>query len=103
MDFRVEFDLTARIELFATRDWIAERAPAGAEKWFQGLLARIETLNRFPRRCPIAPEARKFGDEVRVLTYGKKTANVHRILFVIEGDLIRILSIRHASRGIEPL
>jgi plasmid stabilization system protein ParE len=103
MDLRIEFDLTARIELFATRDWIADRSPAGAEKWFQGLLARIETLKRFPRRCPIAPEARKYGDEVRVLTYGKKSGSVHRILYVIEGDLIRILSIRNASRGIEPL
>jgi plasmid stabilization system protein ParE len=103
MEFRFEIDPVARIEIIATRNWIADRSPDHAEEWLQGLVKRIETLKRFPRRCPIAPEGRKIGSKVRVLTYGKSKQGVQRILFVIEGDLIRILSIRHSARGFEPL
>ena len=44
--------------------------PAFAEEWYQQLFKQIETLTRHPTRCPVAPESRKFAEEIRELVSG---------------------------------
>ncbi|HBE21692.1 MAG TPA: hypothetical protein DEG17_09090 [Cyanobacteria bacterium UBA11149] len=63
----------------------------------------IASLQQFPSRCSVAPEAATIGREIRQLWVGKK--RTYRILFVVQGDTIAILHIRHcrqASLGNEP-
>jgi hypothetical protein len=57
------------------------------------LLDKIYTLENLPTRCPIAPENDAFDVEVRQLLFGK-----YRILFWIDGRIVRVLHIRHGAR-----
>jgi plasmid stabilization system protein ParE len=71
--------------------------PAQAERWYQGLFARIETLTNQPLRCPVIAESCKFPEELRELRYGKRK-NKHRIIFTIRGSDVVILHVRHGAR-----
>ncbi len=51
----------------------------------------------FPHRCPLAPENSGSPIPIRQLLYGRKP-HVYRILFMIEGDTVQVLHIRHGRR-----
>ena len=92
-----------RIEPLADSDleeaylWAQRHAPFTAARWLQRLHAAVQSLSRRPERCALAPEHKRFKFEIRQLLFGKKP-NVFRILFLIEGDEVRVLRIRRASR-----
>jgi toxin ParE1/3/4 len=98
MAYRVELTLRAERDL----DYLYERISAddspAAARWFNGLEEVIDTLERFPRRCPIAPESRRSKRRLRHLLYGAKR-DVYRVIFEIEESrkTVRILTIRHAA------
>ncbi len=100
MTYRVEILPRASRELLDAARWIERnfRSSAAAHRWVRGLRARIATLQTLPHRCPLADEGDAFGEEVRELLYGKRRG-VYRILFAIRGDVVSVLTIRHASRG----
>jgi len=103
--YRIEITARARDDADAASAWMAENvSPAFAEKWYQELFERIETLTRHPARCPVAAESRNFPEEIRELTYGKRRHKYHyRILFTAREDTVVILYIYHGSRkGLEP-
>lgn len=77
--------------------WIFEHAPENATKWFNGLEAAIQTLESFPRRCPLAEESQAFALEIRQLIYGKRVG-AYRILFTIVEDSVHVLHVRHGRR-----
>ena len=58
---------------------------------------RDETLKSSPKRCPVDPDSDAFGEEVRVLLFGKRHGK-HRILFTIRGDIVRVLTVRHSAQ-----
>ena len=60
--------------------WIKAEAPQSADHWFDGLMAKLETLKEFPERCGLAEENEYFEDEIRQLLYGRR-GGVYRILF----------------------
>jgi plasmid stabilization system protein ParE len=62
--------------------------------WFDGLFGVIDSLMVMPARCAVAPESAIVGREVRCLLYRK----YYRVLFAIEGEVVRIYHIRHASQ-----
>lgn len=99
MEYRFKFEPRAVEDALAIRHWIDERFPDRADAWYRGLLDEIETLKTLPRRCPRAPESGELGIEVRELLYGNRRRGVHRVLFTIDGDVVRILAIEHSSRG----
>lgn len=53
-----------------------------ARKWFEAIIAAIETLKEMPGRCPPAPEAEDLGDDVRLLLHGRKN-RAYKIYFKI--------------------
>ena len=63
-----------------------------AVEWREGLLKAAQTLERFPRRCPLAPESGA-ELEIRQLVYG-----TYRVLFTIAKDTVYVLHIRHGAR-----
>ncbi len=101
LHFKIEHD--ARIEILGHFHRIAEQSPHRAAKWYHGLLAKIETLEKLPLRCPVASESESTIRPVRELLYGKKKQAVYRILFEIDDGLIRVLSVRHRAQGFYPL
>src|SRR4051794_26897105 len=97
MKFRAHFTETASADAEAAYDWIAERAPRAAVKWFNGLVDVVESLEAFPARCGIAREAQKAGEMIRQLLYGRRP-HVYRILFIIRRQDVYVLHVRHAAR-----
>ena len=50
-----------------------------------------------PSRCPLAPEAPFFKEEIRQLLYGRGRG-VHRILFTIKDNSVVVLHVRYGAR-----
>ena len=75
--------------------YIDERAPISAERWLRKLYRRIDTLERMPRRCALAPESDYFGEELRQLIFES-----HRIVFRIEdaAGIVRVLFVVHGKQ-----
>ena len=76
---------------------MSEHAGETGIRWFLALEDAIASLAAFPERCPLAPETGRFPFAVRQLLYGRKP-HAYRILFTIEGDVVKILHIRHGRR-----
>jgi plasmid stabilization system protein ParE len=97
MAFRVQIATRARADIEQALEWLIPIAPISAQRWHNSLLARIQTLDVHPDRCPLAAEAETLGIELRELLHGKRTG-VFRILFVIENDSVNVLHVRRHSR-----
>jgi plasmid stabilization system protein ParE len=96
---RVVFSRLAEEQLVEIVAWMAHESVATALRWQVRFEAAVGSLATFPRRCPLAPESAALvaagvatGD-VRQLVHGS-----HRILFTVEGRVVRILHVRHAAR-----
>jgi plasmid stabilization system protein ParE len=70
---------------------------ASAERWRDGLLRRLRDLAEDPHMWPMADEAAEAGIEVREFLY-RRYRYVYRLLYRIEGNVIRILRIRSAAQ-----
>jgi len=95
MTFRIQTAAQAEADVAEIHDWIdlVQARPLEAARWLADFVRAAESLRQFPERCPLAPESRYLDAEVRQLLFHR-----HRILFVIEGHVIRLLRVRHASR-----
>jgi plasmid stabilization system protein ParE len=104
MAYRVDISLPALSDAENAYLRIKEESPEKAVQWYKGLLEAVYSLENFPNRCPIAPEARAFVIEIRQLLYGKRKRQ-YRILFGISvdeqtgEDLVLIYRIRHSVQN----
>ncbi len=73
------------------------RSSTVAMRWLRGIRSKINTLKTTPHRCPIDPDSAVYGQEVRVLLYGKRHG-VYRVLFTIRGDAVLVLTVRHSAQ-----
>src|SRR5689334_22188779 len=90
---RAERDIrTATLEILAR-----SKSSRTALRRASGIRARIATLKTTPQRCAVDPDSEAYGEEVRVLLYGKRSG-VHRVLFTIRGDTVYVLTVRHSAR-----
>ena len=78
--------------------WIATQSPAAAVQWFNGLSGARDSLQQFPRRCPVVQELSAPDLEIRKLLYGKRR-NRYQILFTIREDAVHVLHVRHGARA----
>ena len=99
MAYRVELTKNAETELEALYLWVVDRAPTQGAAWFNGLEQAILSLDRFPKRCRIAPESFDSGQPVHVLNYGR-SPQVYRVFFTIDEStkVVRVLHIRRGTR-----
>lgn len=97
MDFNVEITDIALAEAEEVCIWIRQHSNASDSEWFDGLMEAINSLEKSPQRCSLAPENDAFDEEIRQLLYGKRR-NTYRIIFTVSGQTVYILHIRHASR-----
>jgi plasmid stabilization system protein ParE len=93
MSFKVVVENEAKEDLKDAARWIAQYSPDKATLWYFDATEAIESLEKFPARCPMAPESKKFGAEIRHLIFGK-----HRILFLIEDETVYVLRVRHQAQ-----
>jgi mRNA-degrading endonuclease RelE of RelBE toxin-antitoxin system len=98
MAYRVELTLRAERDLGYLSDRISVGESIDATRWFKGLERAIYTLERFPRRCSLAPERRKAKRRLRHLLYGAKP-DVYRVIFEIDEPrkVVRVVTIRYGA------
>jgi plasmid stabilization system protein ParE len=97
VSFAVVIGRTAREEIADAVYWIFQRSPDAAMKWLDGMEQTIAGLAEFPTRCPLAPESDVTGSEIRQQLYGRRQ-HKYRILFVIRGQTVHVLHVRHGAR-----
>ncbi len=99
MDYEVILSRQAERELNEAADWIAAQSASSAiaEKWFNGFVDTLMSLERMPQRCGLARENRRFPCELRQILYGRK--RTYRALFTIRENRVVILCIRHSAQA----
>jgi len=98
MAYRVELTLRAQRDLNYLYQRISADDSAEAAGWFDGLEAAIHTLERSPRRCPVAAESARSKRRLRHLLVGAKR-DVYRVIYEIDESrkMVYVLTIRHAA------
>ena len=91
--YRVRITAAAQRDVKSIHDYIAESAPRTADKWIGELDRQIQTLEQFPTRCAVIPEATELGREYRHLIYGR-----YRTIFRVEGRVVWIARVIHAAQ-----
>jgi toxin ParE1/3/4 len=99
MAYRVELTVRAHRDLDDLYCWIHAAESIAAARWYNGLEQAVYRLEELPRRCPLAPESRKTGRQLRNLLYGNKP-NVYRVIYEIDEPrkVVWVLTIRHGAR-----
>lgn len=95
--WRVVIEGSAERDIEEAYLWLAERAPDAATRWFNSLYNTIASLETFPERCPLAPEADFFQREIRQILHGRRHYKF-RILFTIGERAVHILHVRRGAR-----
>jgi hypothetical protein len=87
----------AREDLGGAYAWVFRHAPDTAERWLLRFEESLLNLESYPERCPLARENQKVNRELREFHFGKRPY-VFRVVFTIDGDVVRILRILRAQR-----
>ena len=91
--YRVEITRIAESDIMDIFRYIASDNPAAADHWVNEIESQINSLEKFPPRCPIIPESQDLGKEYRHLIYGN-----YRTIFRMEGSRVIIMRVIHGAR-----
>lgn len=91
--YRVDVTRTAERDLAAIHALIARDNPAAAAAWLDTIERNIVSLERWPRRCPVIPEASEFDVEYRHLVDAP-----YRTIFRVAGARVIILRVIHGAQ-----
>ncbi len=98
MAYQVKIAPSALADIEAVFLWLKERSPEAADRWQNGLIGTILSLETLPGRCALAPESEELGRDVRQLLYGKGRIR-YRILFEMIGtETVQVYRLRHGAR-----
>ena len=90
-------ELPAQEDIAEAHRWLAERDSEAADRWFNSLYDKLDSLEMFPERCPLAPESQFFSAEIREAFHGRRQ-HKYRILLTVTEDEVHILHVRHGAR-----
>lgn len=91
--YRVEISETAEADIQGIFDYILKDATTSAFKWVEEIERQINSLEKFPLRCAVIPEAQELGREYYHIIYGD-----YRTIFRIEKSKVFILRVIHGAR-----
>ncbi|MBI4767069.1 MAG: type II toxin-antitoxin system RelE/ParE family toxin [Deltaproteobacteria bacterium] len=91
--YRVEITRVAESDIMDIFRYIASDNPTAAENWVKEIERQIDSLEKFPARCPVIPESRDLGKEYRHILYGN-----YRTIFRMERSRVIILRVIHGAR-----
>ena len=101
MSYRVEIAARAYADLFRLTEWLAERSPGTADQITERFYDAIPRLETHPLSCGLAYENRFVAEEIRHLLFKVTKKRQYRALFVVRGDVVKVLAIR--APGEKPL
>src|SRR4051794_32814486 len=99
MMYRVVLQPEAKLDLLEAVEYLAPRAPQAAERWLQGFLESIQSLDTNPQQWPAAAEAEHLSRDVREWFYRTKSS-VTRAVFIIVDDEVRVLRVRRPGQDL---
>jgi len=91
--FNVDITAVAEADVGEILEYIAQDDPDAATAFILRLEEQINTLERFPERCPLVRENELLGTTYRHLVYG----NYRTIFKIIESRVI-IMRVLHGAR-----
>jgi plasmid stabilization system protein ParE len=91
--YQVKITLSAEKDIEEIWTYIAADNLEAANRFVQQLYHQVETLERFPNRCPLIPENELLGTRYRQLLYGK-----YRTVFRIARKTVYVLRVIHGAR-----
>ena len=91
--FRVEITETAQSDVQEIFQYIAVDNQKAAINLIEGIERQIDSLEKFPARCPVIPESFELGVEYRHIIYGH-----YRTIFRVEAAKVIILRVIHGAR-----
>lgn len=98
--FKVRITEAAWADVRDIRDWIRDdRGPEAADNFVDSMLARVETLERFPLRGAVPPELQALG----IAEFRQQIVGIYRILYRIDEDRVSIVLIADGRRDLERL
>ena len=95
--FRVDISAAAENDIHEIWSFIARDDAKAATRFIHQLEKRINTLHRFPRRCPLISENTLMHTRYRHLVYGK-----YRAIFRIAEKRVLVVRVIHAARLVDP-
>lgn len=99
MTYRVVVSRQANAEIVRNAMWWADNRSADqARRWRTAIYAKIYSLDALPASHARAVENGDFAYELRAALFGLGSRPTHRILFRIEGEEVRVLSVRSAAQ-----
>jgi toxin ParE1/3/4 len=91
--YRVNITRTAERDIAAIHAHIAPDNPRAAAAWLDSVERNITSLEQWPRRCPVIPEASELEVEYRHLIHAP-----YRTIFRIVGSRVIILRVIHGTQ-----
>lgn len=97
MIYRVDLTDEAFAKIRAQARYIADEGGSvqNAREWLQRVLDAVDSLEHWPRRCPVALENEFFDFEIRMMD-----VDGFLLLFMIDdaGGVVRVLNARHGRQ-----
>jgi toxin ParE1/3/4 len=97
MSYRVRIRPVAVRQIDDGYTYLHDRSPAAAAEWLVDITNAVASLEEFPLRCPVAPEEYRGAAQVRHLF-----CRTHRISFIVVGNNVSVLHVRHTARAPDP-
>lgn len=96
---RLVMSQSAEADLDANYIWWAKnRSASQASRWYADILRAIYSLANDADLYPRAEEGHVSRKSIQELAYGLGRHPTHRVLFLIEGETVKILRVRHVSQ-----
>lgn len=94
MKFAVEISDHAYADVQVILEWIAERSPAGARRWYEAYQAALARLEIDAGQHPLAAESNWFPQEVRQIFFKTRKGLRYRMLYTASQSKVVILHVR---------
>jgi toxin ParE1/3/4 len=75
-------------------NWINDRSPEGALRWWTAFRDACRSLEQFPDQNSLAVEAEQSDRDVRQLLFKTRRGRHYRLVYVIAADEVHVLRVR---------